>query len=315
MYKIRKSPIGRFEAYQLLHQESGACIEILNGLGSSINDLKVLDQSGKLTSVISGYRSDGEIRNGHHSKFAGSKLSPFPNRIFAGKYVFENQEYQLPINEIELNNNLHAILHSRYFDVVSSQASTGCANLILNHSYLGTDKGFPFPYDIEIRFTYSVKETIIETVLINTGDTNMPIGDGWHPYFRFSDISKLQLQLGTAERVSSLAGNVTGNVHGFEAGKLIGEDQLDDCFLVKENKRFEVNLMDQSTGINLTCWQESQKQQYQYLQIYTPPNRKEIAVEPVTCPPNAFNSGAGLIVLKPGESKNLKVGIAVKVLD
>ncbi len=310
MYEIIKSPIGRFEAYQLIHQETGSYLEILSGLGAAINDLKVKNSKDQLVSVVAGYRSDDEIRNGHHSKFAGSKLSPFPNRLAAGKFTFEGTEHQLYINEIELNNNLHALLHNRPFDVVSSSADDKSAVLVLKHAYQGVEKGFPFPYDIEISVAYTLQETTISTKVTNTGDTNMPIGDGWHPYFIFEDISKVSLKMGQATRVSSLVGNEEGNVHGYESGRLIGEGQLDDCFLV-QGDRFEVGLEDAEAGVSITTWQESATGQYRYLQVYTPPNRKEIAVEPVSCPPNAFNTGKGLVVLAPGESTEMKIGIRV----
>ena len=312
MYEVISSSIGRFEAHRLTDRNTGSYLEVLSGFGAGLNDLVLIDKSGSKKSMVSGYRSDTEIRTSHHSKFAGSKLSPFPNRIFEGRYEFEGQDYQLPINEIELNNNLHAILHTRPFEVESTSADENAAVLVLKHSYLGTDKGYPFPYDIEIKYRFTTKEITISTTIVNTGDTNMPLGDGWHPYFEFEDISKIKLQLGSAKRVSSLAGNEEGEIHGFEAGKLIDQDQLDDCFFVEEGDRFEVKLQDENSGLWLTCWQESQIGKYQYLQIYTPPNRKQIAIEPVTCPPNAFNSGDGLIILTPKEETSFQVGIGMQ---
>jgi aldose 1-epimerase len=38
--------------------------------------------------------------------------------------------------------------------------------------------------------------------------------------------------------------------------------------------------------------------------------RRSLAVEPMTCAPNAFASGDGLIVLEPGESVVSRWGIA-----
>jgi aldose 1-epimerase len=51
-----------------------------------------------------------------------------------------------------------------------------------------------------------------------------------------------------------------------------------------------------------------------YLQVFTPDvlaqGRPAVAVEPMTCAPDAFNTGAGLIVLEPGGSWSGSWGIA-----
>ena len=40
-------------------------------------------------------------------------------------------------------------------------------------------------------------------------------------------------------------------------------------------------------------------------------HRKSLAVEPMTCPPDAFNSGVDLVVLQPGQSHSLALTIGV----
>jgi aldose 1-epimerase len=55
---------------------------------------------------------------------------------------------------------------------------------------------------------------------------------------------------------------------------------------------------------------------YQFLMVFTPDaipevarRRRSIAIEPMTCAPNAFRSGDGLVVLRPGESWNGRWGV------
>jgi aldose 1-epimerase len=54
---------------------------------------------------------------------------------------------------------------------------------------------------------------------------------------------------------------------------------------------------------------------YQFLMVYTPDaipdasRRRSLAIEPMTCAPNALRSGDGLIVLQPGQSTSATWGI------
>jgi aldose 1-epimerase len=58
---------------------------------------------------------------------------------------------------------------------------------------------------------------------------------------------------------------------------------------------------------------------YQWLQVFTgdtldPVHRRRgLAVEPMTCPPNAFASGVDLLMLEPGDSVTHTWGIQVTV--
>ena len=65
------------------------------------------------------------------------------------------------------------------------------------------------------------------------------------------------------------------------------------------------------SGDTLTVWLG---ESYRYLQLFTGDplpdvDRRSLAVEPMTCAPNAFRSGDGLLVLEPGESATATWGI------
>lgn len=316
MFEVKKTPIGRFDAFQLINKSTGEFIEILSGLGAGINDLQVRNSRGQLVSMIGGYKSDEEIRKIHHTIYRGSKLSPFPNRIPAGKYTFKGTSYQLPVNEISLNNHLHALLHYRWFDVVAQEANEEYAKLVLNHDYHGTYQGFPFPYSAQIEFRLNNEEVTIATSITNTSDEEMPLGDGWHPYFKFQSLDDVKFSMSPARRIFSLAGNENGDVHGFESSTRLGDSKLDDCFeSMSPNGKFRVYLEDEHSGTKLQVWQESEKGKYRYIQVYTPDSRQEIAIEPVSCPPNAFNTGEGLIVLGGGETTEMKIGVQFSAIQ
>lgn len=310
MFKVQEHHIGRFKTIRLLNSRSEEYVEVLTDFGAGINDLVIRNAHNELTSVIDGYQSEQQVINDHHAAFKGSKLSPFPNRIKAGNYKFGGQEYQLPINEVAGNNNLHGFLHNRVFQVIERIERTDSCVLILSYQNLGIDQGYPFTYNLNVTYQFSQKVLTIETEIVNTDHQDIPIGDGWHPYFAFSNVNEVILQMDKAKRVSSNFGNSLTDHHGFENQQIIGDTNLDDCFEINAEK-FTLTLGDAKHGIDLKLTQQSANEQYKYLQIYTPPTRKSIAIEPVTCAPNAFNTGEGLIVLSSGQAIKMKFEIEI----
>jgi aldose 1-epimerase len=82
---------------------------------------------------------------------------------------------------------------------------------------------------------------------------------------------------------------------------------LDHCFTDldrREDGRACVTLLDPADGVEITLWVD---ESYPYLMLFTGDplpdvNRRSLAVEPMTCPPNAFRSRDGLTRLEPGAS-------------
>lgn len=300
---------------RLINDLTGEYLEVLTDFGAGLNDLQIQDKNNQLTSVIDGYRSESEIINDHNTSFKGSKLSPFPNRIPDGVYEFEGTKYQLPITEVGANNNLHALLHNQTFQILDQEESATQAVLKLGYEYKGEEKGYPFLYSLRLTYTFGLDGILINTEIENLSDTSIPMGDGWHPYFKFDDLNTVQLQMGSAKRMSSNFGNTLNSHHGFEQSRTINEDTLDDCFQVNGEENFSIQLEDANTGLAVEIWQDSAKNEYNYFQIYTPPSRKTLAIEPVTCMPNAFNTGEGLIILEPKQVVSMSFGIKYKLLN
>ena len=308
MFEIKSINYDEFEALRLINGETGEYLEILKDFGAGLNDLRLKNRRGELVSFIDGYRSQDEIIHDHYTAFKGSKLSPYPNRVFNGQYEFAEVKYQLPINEVEGHNSLHAFLHNKAFEVIDSNAAHESAVLTLGFAYKGTEQGFPFPYQISIKYQFDASGFSVTTALRNIGVTELPLGDGWHPYFKFDHVDEVRLCLGNLKRISSNFGNTIGGLHGFEHEQAIGAIRLDDCFEVNGDKH-QITLVEGSTGFSFDIWQESATDQYKYLQIYTPDHRNSIAVEPVTCPPDGLNTKIGVIILQPEEFVEMSFGV------
>ncbi len=309
MYKISHKNIYTHEGVLMTNLESGAEVSILVTQGGAIHAL-LLSHQNNLVSTIAG--NENQMDFIQNVSYRGSKLSPFPNRIENGTYSFENQKYQLPCNNGA--HSLHGLLCNSVFEIVKELVTDTFAEIKLTYSYDGTDSGYPFLYTIDITYNLSNTGLRIQTEIKNSGTTEMPIGDGWHPYIRVTNkVDDLLLQIPSHKKIIL---NATGIPTGeyalkqfFTAPTKIGADLFDDCFeLYGSNDGFQTKLIDVVNNRTLIVWQD---QHYKYLQVYIPPDRKSIAIEPMTCAPNAFNSGLGLLVLKPNDFITFTFGILI----
>jgi aldose 1-epimerase len=159
----------------------------------------------------------------------------------------------------------------------------------------------------------------------NVGSDACPYGSGAHPYLKVGaetvDSAVLRAPGGTVLQfdgrgVPVSTAPVEGTEYDFRQPRAIGETKLDNAFTDLERgddglARVEVRQPD--NGTELTLWLD---ESYPYLQLFTGDsqpsvNRRSVAVEPMTCPPNAFRTGAGVLVLEHGESTTAEWGIQV----
>jgi aldose 1-epimerase len=166
--------------------------------------------------------------------------------------------------------------------------------------------GYPFSFLLKMRYTLSPKGFACRTGIKNRGNGRMLLGDGWHPYFtlhRKIDTLHLRLPSTKAVHVNGL-GIPSGNkfvLDRFAERAVIGNRFLDTGFVLSGKKGIaETELYDSRSNVSIVAWQETGRIKYNYLQVFTPPHRRSIAVEPMTCNADAFNNKEGLIVLKPG---------------
>jgi aldose 1-epimerase len=138
----------------------------------------------------------------------------------------------------------------------------------------------------------------------NVGSGPCPFGAGQHPYLAVP-VDTTALRLPAATRLELSSGMPTGRTEPAERElSPIGERRLDDCFTD----------LDPDWSVRVTppgrpALELSGDPVWRYLQVFSgdtvpqPERRRQgLAVEPMTCPPNAFVTGEGLIVLQPGES-------------
>jgi aldose 1-epimerase len=249
----------------------------------------------------------------------GQVLIPWPNRLADGRYEFDGQSHQLPLTEPERGNAIHGLVRSARW--TAAERSADC--VVMEHA-LRPQPGYPFSLELRIEYRLSEEGLHVETSATNVGADPCPYGAGAHPYVTVGtpsvDPAVLQVPARTVLRsddrgLQTGSSPVEGTEHDFRRPRPIGETVLDHAFTDldrDEDGLARVRLEDPKTARGLTVWVDGS---YRYLMLFTGDplpdvSRRSLAVEPMTCPPNAFRTGESLIRLEPGESTTGIWGIA-----
>jgi aldose 1-epimerase len=304
MFAIEKLQHNGFDKILLTDNASQSKVEIVPGCGAMLHAFTVRYKKDSIN-IIDSYDSKKEFdENAEANGFKGLKLSPFPCRIPDAVYRFNNQQYHF--NNFLLNGSaIHGLLYKQPFRLVQEQATENFAGISLLHEYKGGDAGYPFPYNCIIDYRLEKENALsITTTVKNTGDSALPIADGWHPYFTFgSKVDDLELQFQSQEMMEFINLIPSGKIlpyTAFTSPARIGETALDNSFVLDFSKTQPMCILrDPSIGWQLEIRPDKS---YPYLQIYIPPHRKSIAIENLSAPPDSFNNGIGLITLAAGNS-------------
>ncbi|MCL5031045.1 MAG: aldose 1-epimerase [Bacteroidetes bacterium] len=261
--------------------------------------------------------------NNRDDIFTNAKLSPFAGRIKDGQYLFNNINYNLQLNYQEEGNACHGFIYNKKFQMINKEVNDEYAYCKLRYEYDNEDDGYPFTYSIDLTYRLSANDGLTcTTKIVNHSKSVIPISDGWHYYFDLGmDVNELKLQLDVSKIIeldTRLIPTGTKTVFDeFNCPEILGTRHFDSCFEVNGNNgKATTRLISERRNIDLHLWQETGSSKYDYIVVYTPPDRKSIAIEPMTSNVNSFNNGEGLIVLQPNEEYNSSFGIRLsKIID
>jgi len=254
--------------------------------------------------TLDGFQSRVELEENAWGK--SGLLFPFPNRLRNGKYAFNGREYHFPINDAQHQNALHGFGMQRTFQVKDVVLSESEAKVILSNYY---DKEFDYyPWKIETEVIYCLLNSSkleFQMKIINHSDEAIPVGMGWHPYFCLQqEPEQVQLKLPALEQVVVDTRMIpTGNrtaMQDFQTPTPINKYKFDTGFALQSDQDATVELK-YLNGKKLIYSQDSTPRSFNYLQVFIPPGRNAIALEPMTCNIDAFNNGEGLLKLQAGE--------------
>ncbi len=301
---------GAFTRYIYRHIEAGHEMSLVPEWGGNLLQLKI---NG--VNVLDGHLNSEALRTNDWGK--SGLLFPFPNRLNDGRFTFAGQSYQFPINDETFNNALHGFGMSSRMKVTENNCFADRAMIKCVADYHGELDYYPFPFQLTTTFQITTHgELEIEMQMLNTGASVMPAGLGWHPYFSLGQsVDNLELQLPYCDRILINDRMIpTGErvpFDTFQQKSRIGETNLDTGFALQDHPgRAEVILSNENNQ-QLRYWQETGPQKFNYLQVFIPPGRQSIALEPMTCNIDAFNNGDGLVQLQPGEQFGGRFGFGL----
>ena len=252
--------------------------------------------------------------------YAGKILAPWPNRIKDGKYSFNKKDYQLPVNEVSKNNSLHGLVANSVWEITFQNQSKVILEHLLNQPAV-------YPGKLQLQVIYEIIESGVEITVLseNVGELSAPYGVSIHTYLvagasvknneLFLQIPADQFLEVDAERLLPIKLQpVTGSNFDFINSKKISDLFIDHAFNYSSNYSRSISLLDQDRGGVEMIFDD----QSRWIQIHTADrelqadSRMAVAIEPMTCPPDAFNSGIDLIVLEPGKKHEYKLKIKRK---
>jgi aldose 1-epimerase len=306
MFDLNISEFGEFRKYELLNSKTGNGFAIVPEYGGIMVGLYF-----KGNNIIDTYSDYESLVENKWSK--NVLLFPFPNRLRDGKYSWEGKTYSFDINNKATGNAIHGFSKNVPMRVTNIIMES-YASLTCTYIYDGWHEGFPFPFDFNITYEMDDNSGLEVTMQVtNLHSESIPWGMGWHPYFDIADtVDEVSMLLPKCQKIEiddrMLPTNVLVDFQDFKAVRKIGDYTLDNGFKLME-KEEKASVYLESDKYRLEYWQETGNDKWNFLQIFTPPHRQSIALEPMTCNIDAFNNGNGLKKLAPGESMEGKFGV------
>ena len=299
------------------HAPSGAQFSLRCGSQA----VTVVEVGGGIRSYVSDGRPllDGYELHERCTGARGQALLPWPNRLRDGSYAFAGHGYQLPLTEPEKHNAIHGLVRWVHW----SATEHGDDRVSMSYP-LRPQSGWPFTLDLRIDYELARAGLTVRTTASNAGSQPCPYGAGAHPYLSLGSgiIDGLRLQapgsrLIRADDRGIPAGTepAAGTPYDFRTPRTIGPAVLDTGYAQLERDDGGlawVRLADHTSAVGL--WMD---RAYQYMMLFTGDSlpdparrRRGLGVEPMTCAPNALQTGEGLITLQPGESFSSAWGIS-----
>ncbi|MGV9454572.1 gluconokinase, GntK/IdnK-type [Streptomyces sp. NPDC003635] len=295
-------------SWRLVHGDQSA---VIVELGGALHDYVAHGRP-----LLDGVPAGSAITGGR-----GQLLVPWPNRVGEGRYRFGGRSLQLPLNEVERGNAIHGLLRWALWKPL---ARTG--DSVLLGTTLCPQPGYPFLLDVQVEYRLGPEGLSTCVRATNTGTEPAPYGVGQHPYLTVGtdlvDSAVLTVParylLRTDHRGLPVGREpVDGTPYDFRVGRPIGDLRLDTAFTGLDrgaDERAIVRLAhpDGSCGVDVRLGEG-----VRWVQVYTgdtlgePQRRRRgVAVEAMSCPPDAFRSGTDLTVLEPGATHVLRWGLS-----
>ncbi|PSL38698.1 aldose 1-epimerase [Labedella gwakjiensis] len=244
----------------------------------------------------------------------GAILVPWPNRVRDGKWTLDGEQMQLDISEPKNGNASHGLLRNTAYAVERL-----ADDRVVLRAPIHPTRGYPFSLATEVEYALTEDGLVVTHRLTNHGTAAAPVGVGAHPYLCIGDTPTAELTLtssGSTLVVVDDRLNPTGTApvpaeKDLRGGPRVGDLSLDDAYtdLDVVDGRVE-HVLAAPDGSTVTLWAD---EAFAWMQAFVStklrPGGLALAVEPMTMPANAFNTGDGLTWLAPGDTLEVHWGI------
>lgn len=286
---------------------SGTTTAVVTSFGAT---LRTLASGGR--DLVSGFQDDEQ------TPFCrGQLLLPWPNRIADGRYTWAGQDQRLPLTEPTRSCALHGLTCW----VEWSVTCVGPDVAELSHR-LHPQPGYPFMLDLSVEYRVHPRGLDVTVRARNSGRHAAPYGVGAHPYLTAGTgaVDALHLDLGastvltTDDRlIPTGERGASGSPQDFRREGPLEGVVLDDAFTAVPRHADGRIWASVRSGEEVTSvWGDESCRWWQVCtgdEATGPWHRNGVALEPMTCPPNAFATGRDLITLAPGATSTVRWGI------
>ncbi len=241
----------------------------------------------------------------------GQVLFPWPNRLDEGEWTFSGRTARPAIDDVAQLTASHGLVRWSPFRIEAVNQNR-CVLALLVHP----TPAYPFASEISVAYHLGTLGLTVTTTVTNCDGVPLPFGVGFHPYLAVTtptiEGAKLEIpaksyvavderQLPTGE-ILPLAGHQLD----FARRKSVSGHELDVTYtdLVRDDSGMAIAALEDANGGEVEL---SVDRNFPYFQVYTGDHlekgrrRTSVAVEPMTCPPDALRSGKDVVVLEPGQ--------------
>jgi aldose 1-epimerase len=289
------------EQYGLTLNTAGRSVRaIITEVAAAIRHLSVDD-----VELTAGYEEDTPPPFG-----SGIVLVPWPNRVRDGQWTYAGQALQLDITEPARGNALHGLLRNAPYQLVERTEDS-----VTLRAAVFPQNGYPFTLDTTVRYTVVSDGLHVRHTVCNVGTACAPVAVGAHPFLTIGDVPADSLTLTVSadrhidvdDRLNPIGITpVDGTAWDLRRGRLVATLDLDDAWsgltMAGGGSSHWLSVPD---GRTVSLWAD---EQFGYVQVFITREfpragrlTTAVAIEPMTAPADAFNSGEGLRWLVPGE--------------
>jgi galactose mutarotase-like enzyme len=231
-----------------------------------------------------------QFRAGHAT--AIPLLHPWANRL--SRWGYPGVDLRgLPLPTDKNGLPMHGNLLGAPFTVTAA----GPARVVAELAY-DDPRAFPFPHTVTVDGrVHPERGLTITTEVRPTGTRAVPISFGWHPYLRLPNAPRREWMLHwpACEHVEVDARTIpTGRrAHQNASVVALARATFDDHYALGRSRRFSISARDTTLTLRFDT-------HYPFAQLFVPPRRAMLAVEPMTAEIDALNRGNAPIV-EPGD--------------